>query len=704
MSHIGTDEPIGPGPPTGAVPGEIAEPRHVARQARSIPRLPLHAGLDLTYRCNFDCRHCWVRIPPGAPEKRDELTFEEIRDVVDQARALGCREWSISGGEPMLRPDFAEIFDYLTSRATGYSLNTNGTLITPAIARLLRRKGNKMVALYGATAEVCDHVTRTPGSFERTMRAFAYLREAGAGFTVQIIPMRDNHHQLADMIALAESVSPRWRIGAAWLYLSASGDPARNAEIARQRLPARDVIALDQPDLSYEESAACAGVRPPSCPEDGQAQEDDRLFASCIASRRDFHVDPYGAMSFCSFIKDPALRYDLRRGSLRQAWEGFVPALSDRVRGGREYLEGCASCELRADCRYCPVYGYLEHRRLPARVEYLCAVARENRRFKQDWKANHRRHYRIAGLTVQVDSDLPITEDTFSPKFEAFRTDGPGEDTIFVRHHFSLPDLDGNDLGEEVYRRPPWAIYRRGDSWIYVGISPGGGNGRPHRVAVFNHDHTRARIYHPDEETFRDGGLHSLTLFPSDQILLARVLADRGGCYLHSAGAILGGRGLLFVGHSGAGKSTLARLLQAHPAGDGPGIELLCDDRNIVRRGPEGFWVHGTWSHGEVPLVSAGSAPLQAILFLEQAPENRLVPLHDRRQITRGLLACLIRPLQTPGWWHKMLELTEGIAREVPCYRLLFDRSGDVVQVLQELARSGAATAGEGAWATTPTS
>ncbi len=138
-----------------------------------IPRLPLEGSLDLTYRCNNNCRHCWLRIPPRAKERKDELSFEEIKGIVTDARKMGCRKWNISGGEPMLRPDFPEIFDYLTSKSVSYSLNTNGTLITPAIARLLRRKGNKMVALYGATAQVHDHITRRPGSFEALMRGFA---------------------------------------------------------------------------------------------------------------------------------------------------------------------------------------------------------------------------------------------------------------------------------------------------------------------------------------------------------------------------------------------------------------------------------------------------------------------------------------------------------------------------------------------------
>ena len=637
-----------------------------------VPRLPLEGSLDLTYRCNNNCRHCWLRIPPASPEKQRELTHQEIIGIVDAARAMGCRRWSISGGEPMLRPDFAEIFNYITSKSTSYSLNTNGTLITPKIAQLMKRKGVKMVALYGATADVHDHVTRNPGSYEATMRGFAYLKEAGAGFVVQVIPMRDNHHQYQDMIRLAESLSDHYRIGAAWLYLSACGDPQINCEIARQRLDPRDVVELDKPDLSYEGSAGH---------EYTHVEGDDRLFAPCIAGRRDFHIDPYGLMTFCGFLKDPAMLYDLRVGSFQDCWDRFIPSLADKVRAEQEYREGCGSCDMRSDCRWCPVYGYLEHRRFSAKVDYLCEVAQENRRYKEDWLRNHRRYYQCAGITMQVDSDLPITDTTFHPKFKLFEASGPGDDTVTIRHHFSLPDLSRQNLGTPVYRRPPWAIYKSGDSWVYVGISPTEGDGNIHRVAVFNHDHTRARIYNDAarEKTFLDGNIASLTMFPTDQILLAQLLADRQGCYLHSCGVVLDGQGLLFVGHSEAGKSTTTKMLKGH-------AEILCDDRIIIRRWADGFKIHGTWSHGEVPDVSSSSAPLKSILFLHKDTGNRLVPITDTREAVRKMLACLIKPFVTAEWWEKTLTVVEQVAREVPCYDMYFDKSGQVVDLLRDLA------------------
>ena len=79
-----------------------------------------------------------------------------------------------------------------------------------------------------------------------------------------------------------------------------------------------------------------------------------------------------------------------------------------------------------------------------------------------------RRYYGIAGLTVQVESDLPITDTTFEPKFAVFEVEGPGPDTIVVQHHFGLPSFDEADLGRELYRRPPWAIYRSTDRITYI--------------------------------------------------------------------------------------------------------------------------------------------------------------------------------------------------------------------------------------------
>jgi radical SAM protein with 4Fe4S-binding SPASM domain len=644
----------------------------------NFPRLPLEGHLDLTYRCNNNCRHCWLRIPSEAKEKKDELSFEQIIKITGQARPFGCRKWSISGGEPMLRPDFAQIFDYLTAGGRPYSINTNATLITPKIAALLRRKGVKMVALYGATAEVHDHITRTPGSFAAAMRGFRYLKEAGAGFTVQLVPMRENYHQFKDMVNLAQSLSKSYRLGAAWLHLSACGDKKKNMEIMRQRLPPETVTELDQPDPSFE--GIVSGDTDSACRNNAK---NGYLFSACIAQRRDFHIDPYGKMTFCSFIKDPALRYDLKRGTFKEAWEEFIPSLARKVQAAGEYRRNCGSCEYRKDCRNCPVYSFLEHRDFNRKVEYLCAAAKESRKFREDWAKNHRRYFEIARITIQVESDLAFNEGTFHPKFKIFEVNGPGRDTIAIRHHFSLPEAGTEVLGQEVYRKTPWAIYKNNGSWIYLGILPDGHKASPYRVAVFNSDHSRARIYNDEErkKIFLGGNLDSLTLFPSDQILLARILADRGGFCLHSCGVSFRGRGLVFAGHSGAGKSTIAEMLKGR-------ARILCDDRIIVREHRPGFRIYGTWSHGDVKDISAHQAPLKAIMFPEKARRNRLIPVRDKKEAAQLILTCLIKPFVTADWWEKTLLLVDKAAREIPCYKFEFDKSGEGADVLERLARS----------------
>ncbi len=644
-----------------------------------IPRLPLEGRFDLTYRCNNNCRHCWLRLPENAREKSNELGFSEIRRLADEARYLGCRRWSISGGEPMLRDDFPEIFTYLTEKSISYTLNTNGTLITPAIARLLKRQGVKLVALYGATPEVHDQITRVPGSFAALMRGISYLKEAGAGFTIQVVPMKDSFHQYERMVKLANSLNPSWRVGAPWLFLSASGSAARNREILAQRLSPAEVVKLDPPDVSASES-------PEPCIEnatclDQNRKTNDRLFAACIANSRGFHIDPYGGISFCSFIKDPALRYDWRRGSFNEAWETFIPSLADVVRGGREYRENCGSCAMRNECRWCAAYAYLEHRRFPAPVEYLCRVAGESRLFKMNWRREHQCFFRIAGITICVDADLPFNSKTLAPKFEKFfaSPDRKAGEMVSLVHHFSLPAVRADALGREVYRKPPWAIYRQGDCWTYLGISPRPGDRSIDRIAFFNLEHSRGQIYSKNSRIFQMGNLQSLSLFPTDQIWLARLLAARQGFILHAAGMKISGQGLLFAGHSEAGKSTTVTLLQDEG-------EILCDDRIIVRRRPWGFRIYGTWSHGDVPHVSAADAPLRAILFLEKAKINRLVAIEDPQEKLKRLLPLLIKPLVTADWWEKTLAVVEKLVREVPAYRMQFDKSGRIKEIIRKLA------------------
>ncbi len=288
----------------------------------------------------------------------------------------------------------------------------------------------------------------------------------------------------------------------------------------------------------------------------------------------------------------------------------------------------------------------------------------------------YNRYYSIAGLTLNLESDSAITDETFNTKFKKFQVDLPTADIITIRHIFSMCTPLIDDSWHLVYKKEPWAIYQKDNCWIYLGIS--GDEKRPDfwTAGIFDESHSRGIIYHRDNTSFLNGNNQSLTLFPTDQILLARVLADRQACYVHAAGMILHGQGILFVGHSEAGKSTTVSMLKDEG-------EILCDDRIIVRHWPYGFKIHGTWSHGDIPDVSNSSAPLRAIFFLEQSQENSIEPL-DKKAVIRMLPFYVIKPLVTADWWEKILDLVHLISQEVPVYRLKLDRSGKVRDLLDE--------------------
>ena len=297
------------------------------------------------------------------------------------------------------------------------------------------------------------------------------------------------------------------------------------------------------------------------------------------------------------------------------------------------------------------------------------------------------RYFQIADISIEVNSDLPIRSDTFDPKFETFRIEQPGKDLVRIFHHFEHPEIDFQSLGDPAYQKAPWAIYPRDNGWLYLGTLPDNFKESFWKVALFNHDHSVGHIYHLTTDGLAAEGLHALTGFPTDQIWLARLLADRRGCYIHSAGAIINGKGFLFVGHSEAGKSTTTQmLLDAKYRGNQKplDIEILCDDRNIVRYDSHGWEVYGSWSHGDVPIVSANASPLNAICFLEQAPKNELILLTDHQKIFRRLMACVIKPFVDGDWWHKTINVIVQLANEVPCYAMRFDKSG---RILREILR-----------------
>lgn len=282
-------------------------------------------------------------------------------------------------------------------------------------------------------------------------------------------------------------------------------------------------------------------------------------------------------------------------------------------------------------------------------------------------------------MTIEVRSELPITEKTFDSRFKPFETSTPLEENIVLCHRFTpLPETVVVDPEKRIYFRAPWAIYNTGEQYIYQWISAEPPYKNYYRTMVTDRQHSFLDIYNDSDmaEKFMAGGLTSLTMFPTDQILLGRLLAYRKGCIMHSLGISLNNSGYLFVGHSGAGKSTMAGLIKEHAV-------ILCDDRNIIREYNGGYILSGTWSHGDVPDVDGRDVPLKAVFFLEKSDTNHLDPVQDPRIVFERLLACVIRPLETRDWWDGTLEFLARISGRVPCWNLKFDKTGKIIDLIK---------------------
>ena len=283
--------------------------------------------------------------------------------------------------------------------------------------------------------------------------------------------------------------------------------------------------------------------------------------------------------------------------------------------------------------------------------------------------------FEIGGISLSINSDLPLKEKTFAPKFELFRCHNSRDDGVIIHHHCGLPKI--RSWGEEVYHRAPWIIYETASSYIYRMFVEG--NNQHPLIAIFNKDHSEGHIYKGKNyvQAFKKGNLTSLLCFPTDQILFARLLADRDGIILHGSGIILKEKGYLFVGHSDAGKTTLVKIFHHH-------AKILNDDRMIVRKEDDGFCLYGTPWHGDLSLVAPDRVPLEAIFFLNQAKENKVEKTEGLEAFKR-LYGCTIKALVTERWVKNALDICQALSREAACYHLYFDKTEVVISTIEKV-------------------
>jgi radical SAM protein with 4Fe4S-binding SPASM domain len=324
-------------------------------------RLPIAGSLELTFRCNLRCAHCYLNHEHQAVTGQRELAYDEICAILDQVADAGCLWLLLTGGEPLVRPDFLDIYHYARRKGLLVTIFTNGTLITPALADALAewRPFSVEITLYGRTQETYERVTGIPGSHARCLRGIDLLLERGIPLKLKTMLMTLNAHELWDMKAYAESLGVEFRF-----------DPMLNAGLdgsavpVTLRLPPEQAVAFDLADAERKKSwlEFCERfVGPPA---------DQEHLYTCGAGLTSFHIDPYGQLAVCMLAREP--QYDLRQGSFRQGWQEFLVEVRQQKRT-RE--SRCSHCDLASLCGQCPGWGQVEHDNQEQAVDYLCKVA-----------------------------------------------------------------------------------------------------------------------------------------------------------------------------------------------------------------------------------------------------------------------------------------------------------------------------------------
>lgn len=176
---------------------------------RGIPNLST-LYLYITDYCNLRCRHCWVtpvwvgRIPPP------KLPLQALKGAIGEAVDEGLSHVKLTGGEPLLHPEFSDMVRFIHELGLSVGVETNGTLVTEGIADLLCDvKANISVSIDGADSETHDLFRGVKGSFEKTVRAVEMLRDRGSPPLVIFSVYRKNMEELEKVVELCKEIGVR---------------------------------------------------------------------------------------------------------------------------------------------------------------------------------------------------------------------------------------------------------------------------------------------------------------------------------------------------------------------------------------------------------------------------------------------------------------------------------------------------------------
>jgi radical SAM protein with 4Fe4S-binding SPASM domain len=300
--------------------------------------IPAWVHIDLTWRCNLHCVHCYL------PERATpELSQREVLSLLDELAEAGTLSVLFSGGEVLLRKDLLAIVEHARHLHFEVLIKTAGTLVTAEFARRLAqlRVSRVDISLYADQAEAHDAITGMRGSFARTLAAIQHLTSSGVRVRVVHTLMRGGATDFISVERLARGIGAEYQFSAS-VYPRLNGD----GTTTRLNLPLPVKQALfSHPDhcVAFEEGSGQNG---------GSAQ--GRLL--CQAGHTSCYISPFGEVWPCVLfplplgnVREQPFQKIWRESPVLQGLRGMLP----------QDLHTCSTCALKKFCSRCPGQAYL---------------------------------------------------------------------------------------------------------------------------------------------------------------------------------------------------------------------------------------------------------------------------------------------------------------------------------------------------------
>jgi AdoMet-dependent heme synthase len=304
--------------------------------------VPLGVHLDVTWRCNERCVHCYLD-----HDDEGELTLEEIDALLPQLADAGVFFLTLSGGEPLLRKDLFAILRRARQLTFNVKLKTNAILIREREAAIIRELGveSVQISIYSHRPEVHDAITKAPGSLSRSIRAIRFLVSQGLKVTIANVLMLQNRGDYPGVRALALQLGASFTI-----------DPTITPHINGDRsLLALNIPREDLRRVLHDE--ALVGDVEEFCAAPSPADEDVLDGMPCSAGHSACYISPYGDVYPC--VQFPLPSGNIRSQRFIDIWR-HSPQLEELRTIRARDLPVCSSCVHVASCSRCPGLAYME--------------------------------------------------------------------------------------------------------------------------------------------------------------------------------------------------------------------------------------------------------------------------------------------------------------------------------------------------------